>query len=120
MREKICRKYIIYNEFDDHLIFEGNYMNRKGKEYDEDKLILEGEYLNGKRNGNGKLYDDSKLIFDGVLKNELKNGKCLEYYNDDKIRAEGEFLNDNYLDIKEYDKDGNIISKMKNGKGIFN
>ena len=64
----ICK---IYDPFDDKIIFEGNYIKGKGKEY----------------------YDDGKLILEGVYKNGLKNGKCTEYYNDGKILIEGEYVN---------------------------
>ena len=79
-------KYIIVKEgkakefdrFDDHLLFEGEYLNGekngKGKEYDKyQKVIFEGTYLNKKRHGKGKEYDSHsyKLIFEG----EYLNGK---------------------------------------------
>ena len=112
---KIC------NAFNDNLLFEGNYLNGIGKEYYDYKMEFEGEYLNGKRNGKGKEYDgNDKLICEGIYKKGLKNGKCTEYYSDDKILLEGEFLNGNEWNIKEYDKNGNIINEIKNGKGIIN
>ena len=109
----------IYDTFEDHLIFEGNYPNGEGKEYEEGKLIFEGEYLNGKRNGNGKQYDeDGNLIFEGVYKNVLKNGRYVEYSVDGKKIIEGEFLNGNFWNTKEYDKNGNIISEKKMEKEL--
>ena len=43
----ICK---IYDPFDDKIIFEGNYIKGKGKEYyDDGKLIFEREYLNIKK-----------------------------------------------------------------------
>ena len=87
-------------DIEDHLIFEGEYLNDKqlrgikhimfsskkyeinhikgkGKEYDyySGKLIYEGEYLNGRRHGKGKEYNDRgeyKLIFEGIYKNDKK------------------------------------------------
>ena len=39
-----------YNVFNDKLIFEGEYLNGKGKEYDSNgHLIFEGEYSKGKK-----------------------------------------------------------------------
>ena len=36
---------------------------------------------------------------------------------DGKKVIEGEFLNGNYWNTREYGKDGNIINEIKNGKG---
>ena len=97
-------KYIIYesngirkeyHEYDDTLIFEGEYLNGerngKGKEYDEDgKLRFEGEYLNDKE-WIGTGYDnDGNIIYE--LNNNI-NGKGKEYYYDGKLEFEGEYLN---------------------------
>ena len=111
----------IYNAFTDNLIFEGNYLNGKGKEYDgQTEWKFEGQYLNGKRNGDSREYcDNHNLICECVYKNGLKNGKCIIYYNDGKISLEGEFLNGKEWNTKEYDKNGNIINEIKNGKGII-
>ena len=76
------------------------------------ELKYEGEYLNGKRNGNGKEYNVGLLIFEGEFKNDkkwngnrynpynnivyqLNNGKGLvkEYYKNNKLSFEGEYLN---------------------------
>ena len=87
----------IYNSINNNLIFEGDYLNGIGKEYnDKGKVLYEGEYLNGKRNGKGKVY-----------------------YSDGKLLYEGEFLNNKKWNIKEYDKNGNIINELKNGKGYI-
>ena len=87
----------IYDAFDEALIFEGNYLHGKGKEYyDNGNLLSEGEYLNGKVNGNFK-----------------------EYYPDGKLLSEGEYINDKRWNVKIYNKDGNITCEIKNGKGIY-
>ena len=92
-------RYIIYEsnltakEFDiynDKLIFEGEYLNRKrngkGEEFDNDELVFSGEYLNGKRNGKGKEYYEDILIFEGEYLNGKKwNGKGYNYINGNKI-----------------------------------
>ena len=57
-------------------MFEGEYWNGKGKEFDirHVDLLFEGEYLNGLRNGKGKEYDYyGCIIFDG----EYLNGEKL-------------------------------------------
>ena len=88
----------IYNSINNDLIFEGEYLNGIGKEYDSrGDLLFEGQYLNGKRNGIGKVY-----------------------YSDGKLLYEGEFLKGKKWNIKEYDKNGNIINELINGKGYMN
>ena len=76
------------------------------KEYDyNDILIFEGEYLNGKRYGKGKEYNyDGKLIFEGEFLNGERNGKGKEYFNDGTLKFEGEYLNGKEWNgiIKEY------------------
>ena len=72
-------KYVIYGE------------NNTAKEYNifNNHLIFEGEYLNGKR-WNGSLFsqkDDTIYIFEDAC------GCCSEHYNDDKIKIEGKTLN---------------------------
>ena len=109
----------IYDVYTNSLIFEGNYINGKGKEFDDDRLKYEGKYLNGRRNGKGKEYnDDENLIFEGFYLNGLKHGKCKEYSKDGKIMIKGEYLNGRYWNIKTYDKNGNINGEIKRGKGI--
>ena len=121
------------------LKFEGEYLNGerngKGKEYYENgQLKFEGEYLNGKK-WNGKGYDkDGKLeyeikngkgfiieykewkkIFEGEYLNGMRNGKGKEYYSNDKLKFEGEYLNDKIWNGKGYDKKGNIKYEFING-----
>ena len=58
----------------------------KGKEYDNDcELIFEGEYINGK----GKEFYKDELIFEV----EYINGKKHVYDNDWELSFEGEYLN---------------------------
>ena len=56
-----------------HIIYE---LNGKVKEYNEyeDKIEFEGEYLNGKINGKGKEFYEGTLVFEG----EYLNGKKME------------------------------------------
>ena len=76
-----------YNSYNNRLLFEGQYANRKrngfGKEYNEEgELIFEGEYLNGKRwTGNAKEYDDDtgKLTFEIDYSNGKQEGEVKEY-----------------------------------------
>ena len=59
-----------FDEYDRCIIFEGEYLNGKGKEYYlKNKIKFEGEYKNGLK-WNGKGY-----LISGELIYELKNGK---------------------------------------------
>ena len=119
-------KWLIINTINNDIIFECEYLKGKkngiGKEYYKDgKLKFEGEYLNGKRNGIGKrYYNDGKLLSEGEYLNGEKIGIFKKYYSDGKLLSEGEYLNGKKWNIKEYDKNGNIINELKNGKGYFN
>ena len=80
------------------LIYEGDYLNGKGKEYDYiyKKVVYVGEYLDGKRNGKGK-----------------------EYYLKGNLKFEGEFKNGLKWSGNGYDENNNIIYTLKNGKGYI-
>ena len=129
---------------DDTISFEGRYLNGKrngeGKKYNLDgKLKFEGEYLNGNR-WNGKGYDiynkityeikngkgfikeyhyNGKLSFEGEYLNGERNGKGKEYNSDGKLEFEGEYLNGRRWNGRFFDGLGNIVSQLKNGKGLI-
>ena len=93
-----------------------------GKEYllNTDRLIFEGGYKNGKRNGKGKEYDDlyGKVLFEGEYMNGKRNGKGKEfkfYYG--YLDFEGEYLNGKKWNGKKYNKKGEVLYELKNGKG---
>ena len=150
----LSKKYIIfennkkgkeYNAFNDKLIFEGEYSNKKrngqGKEYyDDNRVKYEGEFLNGKR-WNGKIYsykngseiiqelkegrglikeyyDDGSLKFEGEYLNGERNGNGKKYYKNGNLKFEGEYLNNKKFNGKEYDLNNNIICDLKYGKGF--
>ena len=117
------REYGDYGE----VIFDGEYLNGKrngkGKEYwTNGKISFEGEYLNGKEwigtsydpfgNKRYELKNNDNfcqeynfrgiLIFEGECLNKKRNGKGKEYYNDGKLRFEGEYLYDYKLRGKFY------------------
>ena len=77
-----------YDE-NDNIIYELKNGTGKVKEYDDidNELIFEGEYLNGKRNGKGKEYTiftdigGSELIYEGEYLNGLRRGKGIEKGN---------------------------------------
>ena len=127
--------YVRNYDFDDNLIYEGEYLNGekngKGKEYYWDNILaFEGEYLNGKK-WNGKGYNKNKmiyqlkdgkgsveeydkveikLIFKGEYLNGEKNGKGKEYYKNGNLIFEGEYLNGRRNGKgKEYNEHGNLI-----------
>ena len=51
-----AKEYNCYSNDDNNILYVGDYLNGKGKEFIGSWLLFEGEYLNGKRNGKGKLY----------------------------------------------------------------
>ena len=127
--------------------YEGEYLDDKknGEEkefFDEGELKYEGEYLNDKKNGEGKEYESGTLIFKGEFKNdkrwngkfesgdyeiniingisqekEVKNGKIKKYFENGKIKFEGEYLKGTILNGTGYKKNGDIDFEIKNGNG---
>ena len=79
------------------------------------KLKFEGELINGEKKG--KEYKDEYLIYKGEYLNLKKHGKGIEFYKNGEIKFEGEYILDNRWNGTMYDYNGNIIFKMKNGKG---
>ena len=68
-----------------------------GKEIEKEKnIIIEGEYINEKRNGKGK-----------------------EYYENGNLKFEGEYLNDFEQNGNGYNKFGNVIYELRDGKGLI-
>ena len=112
-----------YNSYNDKLLFEGEYKNGerngKGKEYNKyDILIYEGEYKNGERNGKGEEYNKyGILIYEGEYKNGERNGKGKEYNQDSSFIFERKYLNGKRWNGKGFDKNKNIVYKLKDGKG---
>ena len=106
--------------YSDNLRFEGWYINgernSKCKVFYGDKLIFSGEYKDGKRNESGKEYDyNGNLIFQGeYLYNYRFKGK---EYIQGKLVYEGDYLFGKKWNGKGYDKSGNIIYQLTNGKG---
>ena len=92
---------------------------RKKKFYINGKLLFEGEYLNDKRNGKGKDYLKGELIFEGEYKNGKRwNGKA-KIYRSCHVEFEGEYLNGKKWKGKSYDKNGNLLSEIKDGCGLI-
>ena len=81
---------------------------------------VEYEYLNDYKNGKGKIfYKDDKYLFEGEYAQGMKiRGK--EYING-KLAYEGEYIYDNYEDIKYngkgYDENGCLIYELIHGNG---
>ena len=124
------------------ILFEGEYLNGKrhgeGKEYDNCRnMIFEGEYKNNKKwNGKGykekellyelkdgkgifkeKLFFDKNILLEGEYINGELNGKCKEYFDDGILLFEGEYLNGKKWNGKGYDRKGNVVYELNNGKG---
>ena len=121
--------------------FEGEYLNGErngeGKEfYENGKLLFEGEYLDGVRNGNGKeFFLNGEILIGYYINGKLKegkridkdgndimilekNGKLKEFYDNDRIRFDGEILNDKKWNGIGYDYNGNKVFEIKEGKGF--
>ena len=125
-----CNKHLqnkLNIELINYQLFSGRYKKYKKNgivlEYDnDDNLIFEGEYSNGQRNGKGKEYRApfKKLLFEGEYKNGMRNGKGKEYYSEDKIKFEGEYLNNKRWNGIIYDlKNKDITYKLESGKGFI-
>ena len=126
------------------LLFEGEFLNGKrngkGKEYDYNFNVVayEGDFLNGLKSGQGKQYGyKGELIYEGEFFLGIHHGLGKEYlggnrfegiflyntrikgrqYFKDKLEFEGEYLYNKLWNGKGYDKNGNIIFEIKNGKG---
>ena len=84
-------------------IFNGKYIkyesNGKTKEYDRynDCLIYEGEYINGKRK---EFFSSKELKFEGEYLNGKRNGKGKEYFQTKKFIIKDEYLYEQSLDKK--------------------
>ena len=96
----------------------GNYVgepNGQGTMTLSDGANYVGEFKNGKPNGQGTmtLPDGTKYI--GEWKNGKPNGQGTEITTDGS-KFVGEFKDDSFLNGTFYDKEGNIKSKMLNGK----
>ena len=134
---RFSKKYIIYedkgkgkgkefNGINDILIYEGEFLNGErngmGKIFNSNgKLKFEGEFRHGKAHGAGNEYNsEGELKYIGYYLYGKKNGKGREYYNYkfNKIKFEGEYLNDKRWTGKGYDKiNQKIIFELKDGKG---
>jgi len=71
------------------------------------------------KNGQGKefILNTNILIFEGEYYKGEKNGKGKEYYDDGKLKFEGEFLNGKRWNGKGYNKEGSKEFEIKNGNG---
>ena len=130
--------------YNGNLIFEGEYVNGKrngkGKEYGNyGKIKFEGEYLNGNRligieyekdGKNFKKINNEKELYKKYNKNNtlkiqnnyingLIKGKGKEYYKNNKIRFDGEYLFSKKWNEKDNTKDENIYELYKNYEDII-
>ena len=66
-----------------------------------------------------EFYYDNNIKYEGEYLNGERNGKGKEYYPKNKLEFEGEYLNNKRLNGKRYNKKGKVIFEIKNGKKIF-
>ena len=119
--------YIKEFDFDDKLIFEGEFSNGKingiGKESNyEGEIKFEGTYFDGKR-WTGKLKEDNSDIF------ELNNGKgyMMGYFDDSEFEFEEEYVNginikknsttNVFTEDKIYKFESEYMNGIRHGKG---
>ena len=57
------------------------------------------------------------MSFEGDYQNGEKNGKCIEYYDNGKIKFKGEYLNGKRWNGFIYNIDNNVLYEIKNGNG---
>ena len=115
--------FISEYDYKGKLLYIENYLNgeRNGKKIKNFEFSFgkesEKEYLNNKINGKvKKYYENGKLKFEGeYLYDHKKIGK--EYFDNGKIKFEGEYLYDRFWDGTIYDYNGNILYKLTQGKG---
>ena len=156
----------IYNEKTGILFYEGELLNcekhGKGKLNDkEGNLKIEGDFIKDKinyKNGFIKEYEDGKLSTEteyldeiplrakhynkeGIAILEYQDSKCKDYYDNGKLKQEGDYYygyngimkkyyengkllfegevkNNKRRNGKEYDENGEIIDEIKNGESL--
>ena len=66
--------------------------------------------MNGIKNGKGKIYyDDGKLRFEGEFLNNKRNGKGKEYHKNGNLKFEGEYLPNGRMLGTDYNLQGQFI-----------
>ena len=101
------------------IIYNKKYQKRLDINIDNYK-ILSGILHVGGRNGYGTetLLDTHILIYRGGYINNKRHGKGKEFYNDGKLKFEGDFFNGYKIKVKGYNKEGKkILNIGVNGKG---
>ena len=102
----------IYNKYDKN-VFEIKEGKGNVKDYDKYNLKFEGEI-----NGQGKeYYNKNKIKFEGEYINGERNGKGKEYYDNGKLKFEGDYLNGKIWNGKLYNKYNKKVFEIKEGKG---
>ena len=59
------------------------------------------------------------MEFEGEYLNGEKHGLCKEYYKNNKLRLEGEYIYGKRWNIKIYDPITNLTYELKKGKGYI-
>ena len=106
--------YTYTGEVDDN-----NIPNGQGEARFKSGNYYKGTFVNGKFNGENAYYKyPSGRVFEGSFKDNLfEKGKLTET---DGTYFEGEFKNGNPYNGSKFDKQGNIIEKIVNGKNLPN
>ena len=106
--------------------FEGKFVNGKregeGKEYYKNKqLKYRGKFENDLYNDtNGIFYEETGWYYTGEFRNGKKNGHCLYFNNYNKLVMDGTFIDDEFIEGKDYSKYLNKIKDLASSvKGVF-
>lgn len=78
-----------------------------------------GEWADGKQTGQGTLTTPDEEKYGGGFKKGKPNSQGIATSSEGR-KGEGEWKEDKPWEVKEYDKNGNIIGKTVNGKELRN
>ena len=96
-------------------VHEGNGIIKEKNQ--EGQTLFEVEYVNGTIKKMKHYYDKGKLKVEEYLNERNNINKIKEYYKNGQLKSDIEFLNEIKWNLKEYDKENNIINVLKEGKG---
>ncbi len=94
--------------------------NDLGYKIDDYKKLCRRYILGTKKWKSKRIYNEFKnIIIWREYKNGKRNGKGKEYYNNGKLKFNGEYFNDEIIEGKGYDINNNMILLIeKNGEGL--
>lgn len=90
--------------------FKDGLFNGPYKEYKRNDLRVDGAYMEGRKNGTFHKYISGTVIEEYTFRNDTLDGRVMSYYQDGKVKREGNFKNGNEDgNFKEYHwEDGHL------------